>query len=88
MRAAVLTLAFGPLAAEYAIGSAWSDNHASLAVSRALGYVDNGARRTSAARVPARWCTYASPRGVARLGVAGPGDRVRADECLVFFGLA
>ena len=42
MRAAVLTLAFGPLGAEYAITSAWSDNHASLGVSRALGYVDNG----------------------------------------------
>jgi RimJ/RimL family protein N-acetyltransferase len=42
MRRAVLALAFGPLGAEYAITSAWHDNHASLGVSRSLGYVDNG----------------------------------------------
>jgi RimJ/RimL family protein N-acetyltransferase len=45
MRRAVLALAFGPLAAECAISSAWHDNHASLGVSRALGYVDNGVER-------------------------------------------
>lgn len=42
MRAAVLALAFGPLDAEVAITSAWHDNHASLGVSRALGYRPNG----------------------------------------------
>jgi RimJ/RimL family protein N-acetyltransferase len=42
MRAAVLALAFGALGARFAITSAWSDNHASLGVSRAVGYVDNG----------------------------------------------
>ncbi|HEY0165516.1 MAG TPA: GNAT family protein [Jatrophihabitans sp.] len=42
MRRAVLALAFGPLQAEAAITSAWHDNHASLAVSRALGYQPNG----------------------------------------------
>lgn len=42
MRTAVLALAFGPLAAEAAITSAWHDNHASLGVSRALGYQPNG----------------------------------------------
>jgi len=41
-RAAVLALAFADLGAEAAVTSAWRDNHASLAVSRALGYVDNG----------------------------------------------
>ena len=45
MRRAVLTLAFGHLGAEYAITSAWHDNHASLGVSRSLGYVDNGVER-------------------------------------------
>jgi len=45
MRRAVLALAFGPLGAEYAITSAWHDNHASLGVSRSLGYVDNGVER-------------------------------------------
>ncbi len=42
MRDAILTLAFGPLEAVRAITSAWHDNHASLGVSRALGYVPNG----------------------------------------------
>jgi RimJ/RimL family protein N-acetyltransferase len=35
-------LAFGPLGAVRAISSAWHDNHASLGVSRALGYLPNG----------------------------------------------
>lgn len=42
MRIAVLALAFGPLEAEAAITSAWHDNHASLGVSRAVGYRPNG----------------------------------------------
>ena len=89
MRAAVLTLAFGPLSAEYAISSAWSDNHASLAVSRALGYVDNGVtthRRGAGAGemvhlrlTRERWLASEWP---ARVTVSG------ADACLVFFGLA
>lgn len=42
MRAAVLELAFRGLGAEYAISEAYTDNAASLGVSRALGYVANG----------------------------------------------
>ncbi len=42
MRTAVLALAFGPLGAEAAVTEAWHDNHASLGVSRALGYRPNG----------------------------------------------
>src|SRR5271165_5822288 len=42
MRRAVLALAFGPMGAQAAITSAWHDNHASLGVSRALGYQSNG----------------------------------------------
>lgn len=42
MRAAVLALAFGPLQAQAAVSAAWHDNHASLGVSRALGYRPNG----------------------------------------------
>ena len=42
MRAAVLYLAFAGLGAERATSGAFEDNPASLAVSRALGYVDNG----------------------------------------------
>jgi RimJ/RimL family protein N-acetyltransferase len=42
MRRAVLALAFDHLGARAAITSAWHDNHASLGVSRRLGYLDNG----------------------------------------------
>lgn len=42
MRTAVLALAFGPMQAQAAISSAWQDNHASLGVSRSLGYRPNG----------------------------------------------
>jgi RimJ/RimL family protein N-acetyltransferase len=45
MRAAVLALAFGPLEAQCAVTSAWDDNHASLGVSRAIGYLPNGQYR-------------------------------------------
>ncbi len=88
MRAAVLTLAFGPLGARYAITSAWSDNHASLGVSRALGYVDNGMtahRRGDDAGEMAhlrltreRWLASDWPAQVTVAGV---------EPCLAFFGL-
>ena len=42
MRRAVLALAFDHLGARAAITSAWQDNHASLGVSRSLGYLPNG----------------------------------------------
>lgn len=42
MRAAVLHLAFAELGAERALSGAFADNPASRAVSRALGYVENG----------------------------------------------
>ncbi len=45
MRRAMLALAFGPLEAEAAVSSAWQGNHASLSVSRALGYEPNGESR-------------------------------------------
>src|SRR5262245_41906284 len=45
MRAAMLHFAFDTLGAEYAHSGAWQDNGASLAVSRKLGYVEEGRRR-------------------------------------------
>jgi RimJ/RimL family protein N-acetyltransferase len=42
MREAILHLAFHGLGAERADTAAWVTNHASLGVSRALGYRDNG----------------------------------------------
>lgn len=44
-RTALLALAFDHLGAEVAETEAWHDNAASLGVSRALGYVDNGVTR-------------------------------------------
>ncbi len=87
-RAAVLTLAFGPLGARFAITSAWTDNQASLGVSRALGYVDNGVtahRRDNIAGEMAHlrltretWMASRWPEQVAVWGV---------EDCLGFFGL-
>jgi len=45
MRAAVLELAFAGLGARYARSEAFEDNHASYAVSRKLGYADDGISR-------------------------------------------
>jgi RimJ/RimL family protein N-acetyltransferase len=45
MRAAILHLAFAGLDAEYATSEAFADNAASYAVSRKLGYVENGVAR-------------------------------------------
>ena len=45
MRAAILHFAFDNLGAAYAVSGAWTDNAASLAVSRKLGYRDNGRTR-------------------------------------------
>lgn len=45
MRAAVLELAFAGLGAEFASTEAFDHNAASAAVSRRLGYVDNGVQR-------------------------------------------
>ncbi len=89
MRAAVLTLAFAHLDARFAITSAWSDNHASLAVSRALGYADNGitahARGEAAGEMAhlrltrQTWLESPWPEQVSVSGV---------EACKVYFGLA
>ncbi len=54
MRAAVLHLAFDGLGAELATSGAFEDNYASLAVSRSLGYVDNGWDLTARDGLPVR----------------------------------
>lgn len=88
MRAAVLALAFDALGARFAITSAWDDNHASLGVSRALGYVDNGVtahRRGDGAgeMVHLRLTrdTWLSSRWPEQVTVSG------VEDCLPFFGL-
>lgn len=89
MRAAALALAFGPLGARSAVSSSWTDNHAALGVSHALGYVDNGVvpyRRGGVAGEMAHlrlsretWLASRWPELVTVSGV---------EDCLVFFGLA
>ncbi len=53
MRAAVLYLAFAGLGAEHAVWSAFTDNPASLWVSRKLGYADDGIERQVSRGKPA-----------------------------------
>jgi RimJ/RimL family protein N-acetyltransferase len=85
MRSAVLHFAFDVLGAEVARSGAFRDNPASLAVSRALGYEDDGVDR-------------AAPRGDVRelLRLRLTREKWRcpydvavegADECLSLFGL-
>ena len=53
-RAAILHLAFDGLSADVALSGAYTDNPASIAVSRALGYEDNGIYFGSRRGKPAR----------------------------------
>jgi RimJ/RimL family protein N-acetyltransferase len=87
MRAAVLHLAFAGLGAERALSGAYVDNPASLAVSRALGYVENGyqvdvrrgrpARRINLLLTRERW----EPRRRDDIRIEG------LEPCLALFGL-
>lgn len=92
MRAAVLALAFGPLHARAAISSAWHDNHASLGVSRALGYRDNGLSLHPRDGHPDGADTMVHVRLLRADWLAGGhGDRVRIggfEPCRPYFGLA
>jgi RimJ/RimL family protein N-acetyltransferase len=58
MRAAVLQLAFDGLGAEIARSAAFVDNPASRAVSRAIGYRENGRRREAPRGVPQEMIGY------------------------------
>jgi RimJ/RimL family protein N-acetyltransferase len=59
MRAAVLHLAFAGLGATEALSGAFHDNAASLAVSRALGYGNNGEHIRLRRSDPDRWSSCA-----------------------------
>jgi RimJ/RimL family protein N-acetyltransferase len=88
MRAAVLALAFGPLEARFAVTSAWTDNQASLGVSRAIGYVENGTTAQRRGRGAGEMAHLRLTRQ--RWADSGWPDRVTVagvEECLPFFGL-
>ena len=88
MRAAVLTLAFGALGARFAITSAWSDNGASLGVSRAVGYVDNGRTAQRRGETAGEMIHLRLTRE--QWSTSGWADRTTVEgieECMPFFGL-
>jgi len=88
-RAAVLHFMFEGLGALEATTSAFTDNAASLAVTRSLGYIENGQRRIAPRGTPATELLFRLPRDEwqARrrddITIEGLDDR-----CLAFFGLA
>jgi RimJ/RimL family protein N-acetyltransferase len=92
MRAAVLALAFDGLGADYALSEAFTDNPASLAVSRKLGYADDGMERMAIRGRPAesRRLRIARAAWQAAGGATGLGiGEVAIDglePCLPLFG--
>ena len=88
MRRAVLALAFGPLQAQAAISSAWHDNHASLAVSRTLGYQPNGESRHRRGDGVDTMVHLRLRRSDWLVGAGGAGVVIEGVEpCLPYFGL-
>jgi RimJ/RimL family protein N-acetyltransferase len=88
MRAAILQLAFAGLGASEAISEAFFDNAASNAVSRGLGYEENGTTWATRRGSPCELQRWKLPRAgwEAR---ARPDIRLSGvDECLPFLGLA
>jgi len=88
MRLAILALAFDGLGAEVAETSAWHDNAASIGVSRALGYVDNGVHRHADRGRIDDMVYLRMTREVWQTRHAAHGVRVHGlAPCLPFFGL-
>jgi RimJ/RimL family protein N-acetyltransferase len=87
MRAAILHFGFAGLGAQRADSGAFADNPASIAVSRALGYADDGseivARRGSAARLLHYWMPRATWEQQRRDDV----EILGLDPCLDLLGL-
>ncbi|GAA3190164.1 MULTISPECIES: GNAT family N-acetyltransferase [Streptomyces] len=88
MRAAVLHLAFAGLGAQHAVSGAFADNAASLAVSRRLGYEDDGVERHVVRGEPAvlRRLRLTAERWRQHRTV--PVETAGLPECLPWFGVA
>ena len=87
MRAALLHLAFAGLAAQYATSTAFTDNPASLGVSRKLGYADDGIQRQVSRGQPATLQRLRLDRET-WAGDALPAGHDRGlQPCLPLFGL-
>jgi RimJ/RimL family protein N-acetyltransferase len=94
MRAAGLALAFDGLGAQYAISDAFTDNLASLGISRKLGYADDGMQRHAirgrAAESRRLRIDHASWREAGGMAGLGFGDIAieGLEACLPLFGLS
>jgi RimJ/RimL family protein N-acetyltransferase len=87
MRAAVLYLAFAGLGAEYALSSAFTDNPASLGVSRKLGYADDGIVREVRRDKPAVTRRFRLDRARWQATQSLPVTVRGLEPCLPMFGL-
>ena len=88
MRAAVLFLAFEGLHAEYATSGAFEDNVASLAVSRKLGYTDDGTERQVSRGRPAAVRRLRLDRAAWAARRSVPVELHGLQACLRWFGIA
>jgi RimJ/RimL family protein N-acetyltransferase len=86
MRAAVLALAFEGLGAEYATSGAFTDNPASLRVSRKLGYADDGIFRQVSRGKPATMRRLRLDRASWQAHRTLQVDITGLDPCLALFG--
>jgi RimJ/RimL family protein N-acetyltransferase len=87
MRAAVLHLAFAGLGAQWAYSGAFVDNAASLAVSRKLGYVENGYSRHVRRGEPVDEVGFRMSRADWESHRRTPVEIDGLEPCLPMFGL-
>jgi RimJ/RimL family protein N-acetyltransferase len=88
MRAAVLALAFEGLGAQYATTEAFPDNLASRAVSRKLGYAEDGWNRLLVRGQPVPAIRFRLDRAAWQAHRAIPVEIDGLTACLPCFGLA
>jgi RimJ/RimL family protein N-acetyltransferase len=87
MRAAVLWFAFAALGAQYARSGAFSDNASSIAVSRKLGYRDDGFDRLIRRGVPAVSLRFRLDRETWENGAPASAAVDGLEQCLPLLGL-
>jgi RimJ/RimL family protein N-acetyltransferase len=87
MRSAVLHLGFAGLGAEFAVSDAFTDNLASLGVSRKLGYLPDGTRRQSVRGRPAVIQMVRLDRAGWQAHRQVPVETTGLSPCLPSFGL-
>jgi RimJ/RimL family protein N-acetyltransferase len=87
MRAAILHLAFAGLGAQRAISAAFEDNPASIAVSKALGYAENGDEIKARRGKPARSIRFVLTRSEWERRRRNDIEIHGLDACLAMFGV-